>query len=72
MLEIASGIILAVIILAFFPYIVAIGLYLLPPLLGVVIGGIIGAIVAGGDGLFAGALIGLLGGIGVDIALARE
>ncbi len=72
MLEIAGGIILAVIILAFFPYIVAIRLYLLPPVLGVVIGGIIGAIVAGGDGMFAGALIGLLGGIGVDIALARE
>ncbi len=49
-----------------------IALYLIPPALGVVIGGFIGAMVAEGDGILAGALLGLVGGIWVDLALTRE
>jgi len=67
MLEIADGI-----ILAFFPYLLVITLYLIPPALGVVIGGFIGAMVAEGDGMLAGALFRLVGGIWVDLALTRE
>ncbi len=67
MLEVAGGI-----ILAFFPYLLVIALYLIPPALGVVIGGFIGAIVAEEDGILAGAIFGLVGGIWVDIALTRE
>ncbi len=67
MLEVAGGI-----ILAFFSYLLVIALYLIPPALGVVIGGFIGAIVAEGDGILAGAIFGLVGGIWVDIALTRE
>ena len=65
--KIAGGI-----ILAFFPYLLVIALYLIPPALGVVIGGFIGAMVAEGDGMLAGALFGLVGGIWIDIALSRE
>ena len=60
------------IILAFFPYLLVIALYLIPPALGVVIGGFIGAMVAEGDGMLVGALFGLVVGIWVDIALTRE
>jgi hypothetical protein len=67
MLEIAGGI-----ILVFFPYLLVIALYLIPPALGVVIGGFIGTMVAEGDGMLAGALFGLVGGIWVDLALTRE
>jgi len=49
-----------------------IALYLIPPALGVVIGGFIGAMVAEGDGMLAGALFRLVGGIWVDLALTRE
>ena len=49
-----------------------IALYLIPPALGVVIGGFIGAMVAEGDGILAGALFGLVGGIWVALALTRE
>ncbi len=64
--------ILAATILAFFPYLSVIALYLIPPALGVVIGGFIGAMVAEGDGMLVGALFGLVVGIWVDIALTRE
>jgi hypothetical protein len=53
-------------------YLLVIALYLIPPALGVVIGGLIGAMVAEGDGMLAGAIFGLVGGIWVDIALTRE
>ena len=72
MLEIAGGIILAVIIIALFPVFLTIALYLIPPVLGVIIGGFIGVMVGGEGGVLAGALIGLISGISVDIALTRE
>ncbi len=59
MLEIAGGI-----ILAFFSYLLVIALYLIPPALGVVIGRFIGAMVAEGDGMLAGAIFGLVGVFG--------
>ncbi len=72
MLEIAGGIILAVMILWTFPSLIYIALYLIPPTIGISVGALIGHYVAGGGGMLAGALIGLVGGIWLDIALTRE
>ena len=72
MLEIAGGIILAVIILWMFPVLIYVALYVIPPTIGIVVGALFGHYVAGGGGMLAGALIGLAGGIWVVIKLTRE
>ena len=50
MLEIADGIILAAIILAFLPYLLVIVLYLVPPTIGIAVGAGLGYVVAAGEG----------------------
>ena len=72
MFEIAGGIILAVIILWTFPWLMIIALYLIPPTIGIVVGAVFGHNVAGGGGMLAGLLVGLVAGIWVDTTLARE
>ena len=71
MLKIAGGIILAVIILALFPILLWIALYLIPPVLGVLIGGFIGAITEDTSGMLVGAVIGLGFEIWIDVAVSR-
>ena len=72
MIEIAGGIILAVIILWIYPRLMTIALHLIPPTIGIVVGAVFGHYVAGGGGMLAGLLVGLVGGIWLDIRLTRE
>ena len=71
MLEIAGGVILAVIILWMFPSLMYIALYLIPPAIGIAVGALFGHYVAGGGGMLTGILVGLAGGIWFDIRLTR-
>ncbi len=72
MLEIAGGVILAVIILWRFPSLLDRALYLIPPAIGLAFGALFGHYVAGGGGMLMGILVGLVGGIWFDIRLTRE
>ncbi len=72
MLEIAGGVILAVIILWMFPSLMYIALYLIPPAIGIAVGALFGHYLAGGGGMLTGILVGLVGGIWFDIRLTRE
>ncbi len=72
MLEIAGGVILAVIILWMFPSLMYIALYLIPPAIGIAVGALLGHYLAGGGGMLMGILVGLVGGIWFDIRLTRE
>ncbi len=72
MLEIAGGVILALIILWMFPSLMYIALYLIPPAIGIAVGALFGHYVAGGGGMLMGILVGLVGGIWFDIRLTRE
>ncbi len=72
MLEIAGGVILAVISLWMFPSLMYIALYLIPPAIGIAVGALIGHYVAGGGGMLMGILVGLVGGIWFDFRLTRE
>ena len=72
MLEIVGGIILAVIILAMSPFLLTMVLYLIPPVIGITVGDLFGYYLAGGGGMLAGTLIGLVGGIWIDNWLTRE
>ena len=71
MLELAGGVILAVIILRMFPSLMYIALYLIPPAIGIAVGALFGHYVAGGGGMLTGILVGLAGGIWFDIRLTR-
>ena len=63
MLEVASGILLALIILWSLPYLISIALYLIPPAIGMVVGRIIGGAFGNGDAVLMGAGLGFLAGI---------
>jgi hypothetical protein len=54
MLEIAGGVILAVIILRMFPSLMYIALFLIPPAIGIAVGAFFGHYVAGGGGMLTG------------------
>ena len=71
MLELAGGVILAVIILRMFPSLMYMALFLIPPAIGIAVGALFGHYVAGGGGMLTGILVGLAGGIWFDIRLTR-